>query len=156
MTCKRVERELLTLDQYARPSKRVEAHLQRCPKCRRLAEAVGSADAELRLIEKADPEIVDSVMLTVEQSGARPRRSESLAGWLFGALLLVAAMVAVRQSIAFRFLLGSVLGPRVDLSVTVAIGIGLVAYLGVFVLAKHEHLEELAHRLLGEHGPGHR
>lgn len=149
MTCNEVEKRLLRLDRDEKLTPRVAAHLEECPGCRRLAETLEVAESDLLLTSAAEPDLVNSVMAKIERSDIYPTRTRSLLHWFLGGLLLVAALVAVPQSGSFRFLLESVIGPRVDLSVTVVIGLGLVAYLAVFVLAHGERLEEIVDTLVG-------
>ena len=149
MTCKEVEQKLLSMDNGATLSPALSGHLDGCPRCRRLAETLASAEAELLLSAPSDPELVESVMAAIEELGLPEKPKHSLTGWLFGGGLLMAALVAVPQSDSFRFLLKSFLRARVDLSVTVVIGLGLVAYLAVFVIAHSDRLEGFVQELVG-------
>ncbi len=156
MTCNEVEERLLALDHGEIPGVEVEAHLSKCPSCRRLARTLAVAEGGLRETSRADPDLVNSVMTAIDESNVYPTRAHSFFHWLFGGLLLVTAFVAVRQSDPFRFLLDSFLGPRVDLSVTVVIGMGVVAYLAVFVVANGDRLEEVVRSVVRRHGSGER
>ncbi|NBB89982.1 MAG: hypothetical protein GVY23_02115 [Spirochaetes bacterium] len=156
MTCNEIERRLLERDHDEALSPKVVAHLRECPRCRRLAKTLEVAEGDLMMASEAgaDPDLVSAVMMKVEKSEVYPARTHSLTRWLFGGLWLVTALLAVRQSDPFRFLLGSVVGPRVDLSVMVVTGFGVVAYLAVFVIANGDRLEEMVHNLVRRSGPG--
>ena len=147
MTCKEAQDRVLTRDQDESFDAAVHAHLLACPRCRRLAQRIAVADEVLRHTSAADPEQVDAVMATIDKNGAFPTRAHSLLRWLLGGALLLTALPVVRHSAPFRFLLGSGLGPRVDLSVTVAIGSGLVVYMAIFVAAHGDRLDAMIRNL---------
>ena len=151
MNCKDVESELLALDNQEELSPEAAAHVRECPNCSRLAEALSRAETQVLLVDKPEPELVASIMEEIGKVDLERRWKHSLAGWLFGGLLLMAALVAVRQSTTFRFLLESVLGARVDLSITVVIGLALVAYLSVFVVANSDRLEGVIQNVVSGH-----
>ena len=152
MNCQEVEDMLLSQDNGALLPPEAASHLGDCPNCARLAERLSRADAELRLVKEPDSDLVESVMTEIERSDLHPRGKQSLLGWIFGGVLLMAALVALPQSNSFRFLVESVLGARVDLSISMVIGIGLVAYLGVFVVAHSDRLEGVVQELVSRPG----
>jgi predicted anti-sigma-YlaC factor YlaD len=150
MRCNDVTDLLLGLDHGESIPRRVTAHLKTCPECRRRAEALAAAEHSLLLTASgADASLIRSVMRAIEHTESYPIRKHSMLSWLFGGFLLAAALVAVQYSVPFQFLAETVLGPRVELSVTVVIGIVLVAYLAVFVVVNNARLEEFLRHVPG-------
>ena len=150
MTCNKANEIILRLDHGESPPPRVKKHLKACPECRRRTEELRAVESALLLAaSNVDRDVVRSVMVEIERTETYPIRKHSFLNWIFGGVLLAAALVAVQHSVPFRFLTESVLGPTVELSVTVAIGIALVAYIGVFVVVNSAHLEELLRHVPG-------
>lgn len=141
MTCEDVRRHILEGDHASNMPREVSRHIPECPECRAFARQVAKADSLLLASEEVEPQLVDSVMARVAAAaGPASQQNGALGGWFFGGLLLTGAMVGVRFSRPFRYLVETVLGARVDLAVTTAISLALVAYLAAFVLTSGGHL----------------
>lgn len=142
MKCSAVQQSLLELDHDEALPPGVAEHLRACPKCRHLAESIRGAESGLSAEGPVEVELVDSVMARIAAADRPAHRPAILGGWFIGGLLLAVGVVAVRQSPTFRYLLAGVLGPRVDLTVTTAIAVGLVGYLAAFVVANARYLRQ--------------
>lgn len=141
MTCDDIRRRILERDHNTDVPREISRHIEECPECRALARRVADAESILLVSEAPEPEVVDSVLARVAKVPIPAlHQNGALGGWFFGGLLLTGAVVGVRYSRPFRYLAETVLGARVDLAVTMAIGLVLVAYLVAFVLTSGSHL----------------
>lgn len=156
MRCDLVEREILERDAGAVLSPEAVAHLARCARCRRLAEAVASVADQLRLAAPADVDEIDLIMSAIHARAPQPAGPHSLARWLVGGLLLIVGLLALPHSRTFALLAEAGFGPRFELSATVVFGLLLVGYLATFVLANRERLDGLLERLSGARNHLHR
>lgn len=163
MTCNDVRRQLAGLDRHEPISNPVRHHLQECSACKKMYKQARRVEEAGFVGGEPDTQLVDRVMRQIETVPApvfrrhtddnREANEESDATnptiWIFGGLLLPVALVVVRFSPTFQFLLGSSFGKRVDLSVTLAIGTTLIFYLAVFVTGNARRLQRTVPRFSG-------
>lgn len=144
MTCNDLRQHLYKMDQGEELSATAQAHLAECPSCRRILERLEKAETELTISEEFDPLLVNRIMESLSHaSSRRSREGGILAVWILGGFTLLGAVILVRYSLTFHYLLESQLGRLVDLGVTVALGIFLVSYLAAFILGNASRLSGL-------------
>ena len=161
MQCKKATELLFRLDNNAPRPQELRDHLAQCPECRRIAAALDDAAAAVRWYSpEAAQEPTNAllysaattrrIMNRVQQAGPLWAKStdESSAVrfwfWLGGGVLLILGAAGFRYADPYQFLAESVMGPAVDLAVTLATGIVLTLYTGLFALGNWRRLQRFA------------
>ncbi|NBC30259.1 MAG: hypothetical protein GVY29_09755 [Spirochaetes bacterium] len=167
MQCRRATELLFRLDNNEPRPQELRDHLAQCPECRRVAAALDDAAAAVRWYSPEEPQAPASdpaparsllysaattrrVMSRVQQAGPvwATSTDESSAVrfwfWLGGGVLLILGAAGFRYADPYQFLAESVMGPAVDLAVTLATGIILTVYTGLFALGNWQRLQHFA------------
>ncbi|MFP4484446.1 MAG: hypothetical protein ACLFO1_06290 [Spirochaetaceae bacterium] len=158
MQCRRATKLLFRLDNNAVRPGELREHLEDCPECRRVAHALDDAAAAVRWYAPEETQAPANALLYSAATtrrvmariqhvrpawadGADESPAVRLWFWLGGGILLILGAAGFRYANPYRFLAESAMGPAVDLAVTLATGIVLTLYMGLFVLGNCKRLQ---------------
>lgn len=156
MNCDETREQLAGLDRHEPLPDDVTVHLQSCPACRKIWEQSREVEAAGVSAGETDPRMVELVMQRIAEAPSPVYHAETdenrqayqdggvarPALWAFGGTLLLVGLVAVRFSRTFQYLVAGPMGQRIDLSVTLAIGATLLAYMAVFVTGNARRIHQ--------------
>jgi hypothetical protein len=164
MQCRRATELLIRLDNNAHWPQKLREHLEQCPECRRVAAALDDAAAAVRWYSPAVSASSPAPARSLFYSAATTRRimtrvqqaspvwartsdeSSTLRFWLWvgGGVLLLLGAAGFRYADPYQFLAESIMGPALDLALTLATGIILTLYTGLFALGNWQRLQRFA------------
>lgn len=147
MNCADVQEVIIDSDNGQPLPEAVTEHLHSCAACRRFAATIAAASDSIRLPAAlaANPELTARIMAAVRleaesrlsrfmgNSAAQP---VALKGWLIAGAVIIASLLLMQFSDIVRGLRAS-LGPAIDVAVSLALGIGLTAYICLLVVSNH-------------------
>ncbi len=172
MNCKRAMKSLLQLDNHQAPDGAVLTHLYSCARCKAEYNRLQSMITALRpdqatfcetnassaRIATHAPEngLSERIMAAVRLDGAElaaaaeagRERAASRAGyakWLASGTLILFGMVTLPYSAVVNYL-RQLPGSRIDVTLAVAFGLILSAFMGAFIASHLEHLSRLLRR----------
>jgi len=142
MTCERFVAALDALDNEPLPED-LEAHARTCQSCAREAAALRAALGLYRLADVAgSADLVPKVMALLPFVPA-PRRVVAMRDWLVAGLVILGSIVLVPLLADFKAL-KAVYGAAFTLPVSLALGLIITLYAGLFVMS---HLDDFGRRL---------
>lgn len=161
MQCRKATELLFRLDNNTPRPAELRHHLDHCPECRRVADALDDAAAAVRWYSPEEAQTPATALLysaaTTRRIMARVHRTQpewtptvdenAAVGfwvWLGGGVLLILGAAGFRYANPYQFLAESAMGPAVDLAVTLATGIVLTLYTGLFALGNRRRLQRFA------------
>jgi hypothetical protein len=118
-------------------------HLRACPECARQTAALKAAVALYRLSGPAGSVDVSRRVAALLPFMEAPRRSISMRDWLAVGLVIFASVILVPLLAEFREL-GAAYGTGFTLPVSLALGVIVTLYAGMFVMS---HLDDFSKRL---------
>ncbi len=161
MQCRRATELLFRLDNNEPRPQELLDHLEQCPECRRIAAGLDDAAAAVRWYSPEESRapatallysaattrrIMSRIHQTSPVRAASPDESSAVRFWFWlgGGVLLILGAAGFRYAIPYQFLADSAMGPAVDLAVTLATGIILTLYTGLFALGNWQRLQRFA------------
>lgn len=142
MTCERFIASLDALDNGPLPDD-MEAHARACPDCAREAAALRAALGLYRLPDVAGSADIAPRVMALLPFVAAPRRVVSMRDWVVSGLVILGSIVLVPLLADFKAL-KAVYGAAFTLPVSLALGLIVTLYAGLFVMS---HLDDFTRRL---------